>query len=145
MNGIEIAAVVLGSLAGIILLIFLYFYFTRRRKQRTRRVAQGHDPNKLGTTREGMVWQDELERLREENRYLLEKQKGNREDDLQGLQRVLENTPSSQTGAYQGSGYEQTGGLDPTGGDYDLEGPMSMDPRDGSLDPTGEYYDLAPF
>ena len=65
MNTAEIIAIVLGSLSGVLLLVFLYFYFRNRTK-----VSSRNPDMSQGTSRQGMNLMNEIDRLTEENRRL---------------------------------------------------------------------------
>ena len=134
METIESICVAIGVMVGIILLVFLYFYFRDRDKTSQRRNQR--DLNQYGTTRQGMLLQDELERLREENRNLRITQEGyDGGDNLQGLQGVLKDTPDEQIGAYQWPEYEQGGGINPEEQDYDFKEPVDMETWSDDLAP----------
>ena len=65
MNTAEIIALVLGSLSGVLLMVFLYFYFRNRTK-----VSSRNPDMSQGTSRQGMNLMNEIDRLTEENRRL---------------------------------------------------------------------------
>ena len=65
MNTAETIAIVLGSLSGVLLMVFLYFYFRNRNK-----VSSRNPDMRQGTSRQGMNLMNEIDRLTEENRRL---------------------------------------------------------------------------
>ena len=65
MNTAETIAIVLGSLSGVLLMVFLYFYFRNRNK-----VSSRNPDMRQGTSRQGMNLMNEIDRLRQENSRL---------------------------------------------------------------------------